>query len=257
MIEIKHPNHLELNRARNPTQLIRRIGHKSVCNLVQLSQRKAKITFPLIRTIHVYIWYCRQLVTARTPMLQALFIFPANVLVGKCLFRQMYIFLGRCPSGQISSGQMSFWANVLLGKPPSGQTCSGQTSSGQMFFWANVFLGKRLLGKRLMGKCLLNRCLLGKCCFRQMSLGKCLWANVSGQMLYGQMSGHHVICLRAVARSPLNAARFPRLRALALASAAWLAQCMTRRVNSLQRRQNENIYSCKMGHYKNMRITPK
>jgi hypothetical protein len=65
------------------------------------------------------------------------------------------------------------------------------------------------------------------------------------------------LSIRAVARSPLNAARFPRLRALALASAAWLAQCLTRRVNSLQSRQNENIYSCKMWYYKNMRITPK
>jgi hypothetical protein len=37
--------------------------------------------------------------------------------------------------------------------------------SGQMSFWANVFLGKCLLGK-------------------------CLWANVSGLMLYGQMSYH-------------------------------------------------------------------
>jgi hypothetical protein len=58
------------------------------------------------------------------------------------------VFLGRCPSEQISSGQMSFWSNLLLGKRPSGQM-----SSGQMSIWANVFLGKRLLVKRLMGKC--------------------------------------------------------------------------------------------------------
>jgi hypothetical protein len=44
-------------------------------------------------------------------MLQALFIFWANVL------------LGNYPSGPISSGQMSFWANV---------------------FWENVVLGKCL-----------------------------------------------------------------------------------------------------------------
>jgi hypothetical protein len=78
---------------------------------------------------------------ARTPMLQALFIIWASVLVGKCLSGQMSfwanVFLGKCPSGQTSSGQMSFWANVFLGKRPSGQI-----SSGQMSFWANGFLGK-------------------------------------------------------------------------------------------------------------------
>jgi hypothetical protein len=55
-------------------------------------------------------------------MLQALFSFWANVLVGKCLSGQMP-FLGKC-----LSGQMSFWADVLLGK---------------CLFWANVLLGKR------------------------------------------------------------------------------------------------------------------
>jgi hypothetical protein len=69
---------------------------------------------------------------ARTPMLQALFIFWANVLVGKCLSGQM----SKGLSGQMSSGQMSFWANVFLGCCPSGQM-----SSGQISFWANVFLG--------------------------------------------------------------------------------------------------------------------
>jgi hypothetical protein len=114
---------------------------------------------------------------SRTPMLQALFIFWANVLVGKCLSGQMSfwanVFLGRCPSGQ-----MSFWANVFLGKRPSGQT-----SSGQMSFWANAFLGKRRLGKRLMGKCPSGQMSSGQMSFcanvsGQMSLGKCLWANV-------------------------------------------------------------------------------
>jgi hypothetical protein len=54
---------------------------------------------------------------ARTPMLQAPFIFWANGLVGKCL------------SGQMSFWANVFWANVFLGK----------CLSGQMSFWANVF----------------------------------------------------------------------------------------------------------------------
>jgi hypothetical protein len=36
-------------------QLVRRIGIKSAYDLVPLSQRKAKMPFPLIHTIHVYI----------------------------------------------------------------------------------------------------------------------------------------------------------------------------------------------------------
>jgi hypothetical protein len=163
-------------------QFVCRIGHESAYDLVHLSQKKAKITFPLIRTIHVYTRYCRQLGTTCTPMLQALFIFWANDLVGKCLSGEMSfwanVFLGKCPfwqtsSGPILSGQMSFWANVLLGKCLSGQMSfwanvlwanvflgrclSGQMSSGQTFYgqmtiWANVFLGKYLLGKCLLGK---------------------------------------------------------------------------------------------------------
>jgi hypothetical protein len=83
------------------------------------------------------------------------------------------VFLGKCPSGQMSSGQMSLWANVLLGKRPSGQM-----SSGQMSFWANVFLGKRLLGKRLMGKCPSG----------QMSFwANVFWANVFSANVSGQM----------------------------------------------------------------------
>jgi hypothetical protein len=41
-------------------------------------------------------------------------------------------------------------------------------------FWANVVWAKVLLGKRCMGKC--------------------LWANVSGQMLYGQTSLNQLDC---------------------------------------------------------------
>jgi hypothetical protein len=79
----------------------------------------------------------------------------------------------------MSSGQMSFWANVLLGKRPSGQM-----SSGQMSFWANVFLGKRLLGKHLMGKCASGQMSFWANIFwadvfwANVVLGKCLWANV-------------------------------------------------------------------------------
>jgi hypothetical protein len=70
------------------------------------------------------------------------------------------VFLGKCPSGQTSSGQMSFCANVLLGKRLLGKCLPGKWLSGQMAFWANVLLGH---GQTLYG---------------QMSLGKCLWANV-------------------------------------------------------------------------------
>jgi hypothetical protein len=38
------------------------------------------------------------------------------------------------------SGQMSFRANVFLGKHLMGKCLSGQTSNGQMSIWANVFL---------------------------------------------------------------------------------------------------------------------
>jgi hypothetical protein len=90
--------------------------------------------------------------------------------------------LGKYPCGKMMSkrpsGQMSFWANVFLGKRPSGQM-----SSGQMSFWANVFLGKCLL------------CLLGKCRSGQMSFwanvfwANVFWANVVlGKCRSGQMS---------------------------------------------------------------------
>jgi hypothetical protein len=59
------------------------------------------------------------------------------VFLGKCPSGQMSLgqiylsaiaFLGKCPSGQMSSGQMSFVAKVSLGKRPSGQTSFFQTS---------------------------------------------------------------------------------------------------------------------------------
>jgi hypothetical protein len=66
---------------------------------------------------------------------------------------------------------MSFWANV---------------------FWANVLWANVHLGKCLSGQMSSGRCLQGKCRSGQMSMGKCLWVNVSGQMSYGQMSGHRI-----------------------------------------------------------------
>jgi hypothetical protein len=98
------------------------------------------------------------------------------------------VFLGKCPSGQMSSGQISFWANVFLGKCPPVQM-----SSGQLSFWANVFLSNWLLGECLSGQMSFwanvvgANVLLGK---RRM--GKCLRGNVSGQMSYGQMSSNHI-----------------------------------------------------------------
>jgi hypothetical protein len=107
-------------------------------------------------------------------------VFWANVLLGKCPSEQTSfwanvfwanVFLGKC-----LSGQMSFWANVFLGKCLSGQTPSGQTSYGQMSIWANV----------LWANVHLCKCLLSKCRSGQMSLGKCLWANV------GSPSDHNI-----------------------------------------------------------------
>jgi hypothetical protein len=72
----------------------------------------------------------------------------------------------------MSSGQMSFWANVFLGKRLLGKCLIGKCPSGQMSFWANVFWADVF--------------------WANVVLGKCLWANVSGQMLYGQISGHPV-----------------------------------------------------------------
>jgi hypothetical protein len=102
------------------------------------------------------------------------------------------VFLGNRLSGQMSFWANVFWANVFLGK-----CLSGQMSFWANVFWANVFLGKRLLSKCHLGKCLSGQMyflanvvwandLLGKC-----RMSKCLWANVSEQMLCGQMSWNH------------------------------------------------------------------
>jgi hypothetical protein len=110
----------------------------------------------------------------QTPMLQALFIFWkyscgqmsfwADVLLDKCL-------LGKC-----LSGQMSFWENVLLGERLLGKCIFGLMSFWANVFWANVFWANVLWANVHMVKCLCG----------QMSLGKCLWANASGQMSLGK-----------------------------------------------------------------------
>jgi hypothetical protein len=82
---------------------------------------------------------------------------------------------------------MSFWANDSLGNYLSGQMSFWANVFWQMSFWANVFLGK----------CLLDKCPSGQMSFWAnvllaiVDLGKYLWANVSGQMSYGQISYHH------------------------------------------------------------------
>jgi hypothetical protein len=153
----------------------------SNCQPASRIQMEFKVQqFLLICTIHAHLWYCRQFNTARTHThaLSTIHLlgkcpwgqmsFWANVFLGKCL-------LGKCLLGKCCSGQMSFWANVFWANVFLGKYLFGQMSSGQMSIWANVFLGKCLLGKWLLGKFV---------------LGKCLWANVSGQLSYGQMSYH-------------------------------------------------------------------
>jgi hypothetical protein len=99
------------------------------------------------------------------------------------------VFLGKCISGQMLSGHMSFWAIVFLCK----------CLSGQMSFWAIVFLGKCLSGQMdFLGNCLSGQMsfwanvfwanvFLGKCLSGQMSFwANVVWANVSGQMSPGK-----------------------------------------------------------------------
>jgi hypothetical protein len=99
--------------------------------------------------------------------------FWANVFLGKCLSAQMSfwanVFLGKCLLGKCLSGQMSFWANVSLGKCLSGQMSFWANVFGQMSFWANVFLGKCLSGQMSSGQMSFwANVFLGKCL-----LGKC------------------------------------------------------------------------------------
>jgi hypothetical protein len=134
------------------------------------------MTFPLIHTIYVYIWDAENSSRHAHPCFKhysssGQMSFWADVLRGKCL-------LGKC-----LSGQMSFWANVLLGK------C---LISGQMSFWANVFCADVFWANVVLGKCLwanvyLGKCLSGQMSSVQMSSGQMsFWANVSGQMSLGK-----------------------------------------------------------------------
>jgi hypothetical protein len=109
------------------------------------------------------------------------------------------VFLGKRPSGQMSSCQMCFWANVFLGKCRSRQMSFWANVFWANVFWANVFLANVFLGKCLsgqmsygqmlsrqmsfwanvfLGKCCLGKCPSGQTSYGQMSLDKCLWANV-------------------------------------------------------------------------------
>jgi hypothetical protein len=100
----------------------------------------------------------------------------------------------------MSSGQLSFWANVFLGNRFSGKTSFWvnvnvfwanvflvkcpfrQMPSGQMSSGANVFLGKYLYGKISFWENVdWANVLLG-----QRYVGKCILANVSGQMSLGK-----------------------------------------------------------------------
>jgi hypothetical protein len=81
-------------------------------------------------------------------------VFWANVFLGKCLSRQM-----------------SFWANVFW-----ANVCSGQMSFWANVFWANVFLyGQMYLWTNVVWENVTIQ-------------ANVVWANVSRQMLYGQMS---------------------------------------------------------------------
>jgi hypothetical protein len=135
-------------------QLVRKIGHEFAYDLVHLSQRKAKIRFPLSRTIYSRLYLILQTTCHSTHT-------HASSTIH---------LLGKCPCiGKCLPGQMSFCANVLLGK-----CLLSKCLYGQMSFWANILLGKCLLGKCLLGKCLLGKCLSGK-----MSFGaNDFWANV-------------------------------------------------------------------------------
>jgi hypothetical protein len=62
-------------------------------------------------------------------------------------FAQKDIFSSQMSFWQINPGQMSFWANVFLGKCLSGQMSFGQISSGQKCRSEQMSLGKCRMGK--------------------------------------------------------------------------------------------------------------
>jgi hypothetical protein len=94
------------------------------------------------------------------------------------------VFLGKRPFGQMSSGQMYFWANVFLDKRLLSKRLMGKCPSGQMSFWANVFWANVVWANVFLGKCLSGQMSSGQMSF----WANFVWANVSRQMSYGQMS---------------------------------------------------------------------
>jgi hypothetical protein len=85
--------------------------------------------------------------------------FWANVLLAIFAQRNLQmsfwadVFLGKCPSRQMSSGQMSFWANGIPGKATVfwANVVWANVFLGKCLFWANVVWANVLLGKRCMG----------------------------------------------------------------------------------------------------------
>jgi hypothetical protein len=78
-------------------------------------------------------------------------------------------------SEQISFCSNVIWAIVFLGKCISKELLSGKCLSGQLYFWANVILGKCLSGQMSFWAIVF----LGKCLSGQMSLwANIFWANV-------------------------------------------------------------------------------
>ena len=75
--------------------------------------------------------------------------------------------------GKCSSGQKSEWANIQVGKNPSGQIISGQKSE-----WANVQVGKNPSGQLIGGQ---------KSEWASVPVGKCQWANDQWASVGGQM----------------------------------------------------------------------
>jgi hypothetical protein len=74
----------------------------------------------------------------------------------------------------MSSGQLSFWANVSLGKYHLGQCLSGQMS-----FWANVFVGKCLSGQMsFWANVIWANVVWANVTMGKRRMDKCLWANV-------------------------------------------------------------------------------
>jgi hypothetical protein len=66
-------------------------------------------------------------------------------ILGQMSFRSNVFWSNKCLSWQMSFCANVIWVNVHLGKCLSGQISSGQTFYGEMLFWANVS-GQTALG---------------------------------------------------------------------------------------------------------------